>query len=385
MTQAYFSIPSLRSRVIMMNNSSILLGSPNVANVFGQMFRETQRVDVTDSSGLSELLLGDVNVIDAEHPLTISFHSLATRVLTKNAGSDKKPRVYGVEYMVGEGLYSAGGHYNPEQTGEIKQVYAKHEVIISGDIFNTPWILMLSGIGPRKELEAWNIPVVVDWPAVGANLNDKLRSTFDDEDPCFVEWRDNAAGPYVARGSSYGAIWRSSQSWDNNSDLMFLRSSGLSGLLGFYPGYLTGKKQTSNAAGTVRLNSTDPRIHPNINFNYFSGSGKRDLDAIVEVIELLRWAFDATSIPYTQVNPDLKNLRQRIHDLAFSHHASSTCSVGSNDDGNSYVDSGFLVRGVDTLRVVDAYVFLRSPRGMPNAPTWTISCMAFETLLGDSH
>ncbi|KAM5526080.1 choline dehydrogenase [Fusarium oxysporum f. sp. phaseoli] len=436
------------------SNATVNIGSPNVANFFSQMFRETEGIDVEDPAEMTELLLRDLNgldprryengrmystpvaidpstaarsgagiyinqVIDAGHPLTVSFHSLATRVLTKQ-GRNMKPRAYGVEYMVGEGLYSADGRYDPEQTGEILEVHAKHEVIVSGGAFNTPQILMLSGIGPREELEPWDIPVVVDLPAVGSNLHDNYEvpvqirgeenwliprespctGTFDDEDPCFVLWRDNASGPYAARDSSYGAVWRSSQSWDNDSDLMFLSSPGLSGLVGFYPGYSTGeragndpaewmhavvKMQTSNSAGTVRLNSSDPRIRPNINFNYFTESAERDLDAIVEGIELLRRAFDATGVAYTQLSPDPENLRQSIQDLAFSHHASSTCAIGADDDKKSCLDSRFRVRGVDNLRVVDASVFPRSPGGMPNGPTWTISRKAFETLLEDNH
>ncbi|RBR17956.1 hypothetical protein FVER53590_00262 [Fusarium verticillioides] len=436
------------------SNATVNIGSPNVANFFSQMFHETEGFDVEDPAEMTELLLRDINgpdprryengrmystpvaidpstaarsgagiyinqVIDAGHPLTISFHSLATRVLTKQ-GRNKKPRAYGVEYMVGEGLYSADGRYDPEQTGEIREVHAKHEVIVSGGAFNTPQILMLSGIGPREELEAWDIPVVVDLPAVGSNLHDNYEvpvqirgeenwlipqespctGTFDDEDPCFVLWRDDASGPYASRDSSYGAVWRSNQSWDNDSDLMFLSSPGLSGLVGFYPGYSTGeragndpaewmhavvKMQTSNSAGTVRLNSSDPRIRPNINFNYFTESAERDLDAIVEGIEMLKRAFDATGVPYTQLSPDPENLRQSIQDLAFSHHASSTCAIGADDDEDSCVDSRFRVRGVDNLRVVDASVFPRSPGGMPNGPTWTISRKAFETLLEDNH
>lgn len=145
------------------------------------------------------------------------------------------------------------------------------------------------------------------------------------------------------------------------------------------------KIQTSNAAGTVCLNSTDPRIRPNISFNYFDESGERDLDAIIEGVGLLKQAFDATSIAYTQVNPDPENLRQSIQDLAFIHHASSTWSMGPNDDGNSCVDSRFRMHGVDKLRVVDASVFPRSPRVMPKGPTWTIFRKACEILLDDNH
>ncbi|KAG5757947.1 hypothetical protein H9Q72_013910 [Fusarium xylarioides] len=437
------------------SNATVNIGSPNVANFFFQMFRETEGIHVQDPAEMTELLLRDINgpdpgryengrmystpvaidpstaarsgagiyinrVIDAGHTLTVSFHSLATRVLTKQ-GRNKKPRAYGVEYMVGEGLYSADGRYDPEQTGEIREVHAKHEVIVSGGAFNTPQILMLSGIGPHEELEAWDIPVVVDLPAVvsaPANLEPfhadyriraltcttTMKSLFKSAVKRIGLSHENlhAQAPSMTKtlASSYGAVWRSNQSWDNDSDLMFLSSPGLSGLVGFYPGYSTGeragndptewmhavvKMQTSNSAGTVRLNSSDPRIRPNINFNYFTESAERDLDAIVEGIEMLRRAFDATGVPYTQLSPDPENLRQSIQDLAFSHHASSTCAIGADDDENSCVDSRFRVRGVDNLRVVDASVFPRSPGGMPNGPTWTISRKAFESLLEDNH
>lgn len=105
-------------------------------------------------------------VVAAGYPLTVSFHSLATKVLLEKCGRGEKPKAYGVEYMVGEGLYSADGRYDPSQTGEIRTVRAKKEVIVSGGTFNTPQILKLSGIGPRDELEKHKIPVIVDLPAV---------------------------------------------------------------------------------------------------------------------------------------------------------------------------------------------------------------------------
>lgn len=165
-----------------------------------QLFLEAEGIEVGGSESIAELLDRDINrldndryegglifntpaaispeiggrssiaryinsVIAAGHPLTISFNSLATKVLTKKTFGGK-PKAYGVEYMVGEALYSADGRYDSSQTAETRTVKAKKEVIVSGGTFNTPQILMLSGIGPRDELQKHNIPVVADVPAV---------------------------------------------------------------------------------------------------------------------------------------------------------------------------------------------------------------------------
>lgn len=101
------------------------------------------------------------------YPLTISFDSLATKILFRNATAGPgKPQAYGVEYMIGEALYAADRRYNASQEGELARVTAIREVIIAGGAFNTPQILKLSGIGPRDELEDLNIPVQVDLHAV---------------------------------------------------------------------------------------------------------------------------------------------------------------------------------------------------------------------------
>lgn len=222
--------------------------------------------------------------------------------------------------------------------------------------------------------------------------------TFDDEDPCFVLWRDEASGPYAVRAGTYTGALRTSQSWDEDVDLMLLSSAGLGGgPAGFFPGYsnvsvvpnewLTAivKMQTSNTAGTVTLNSSDPRQAPVIKFNYFSESGDKDLDALMEGMETLLSAYDAVGIPYEILGPDPENMRQGIMDTTFSHHASSTCRMGPKGDRKSCVDSRFRVQGVDGLRVVDASIFPRSPGAMPNGPTYTISRKAFEVILEDDE
>lgn len=101
------------------------------------------------------------------YPLTLSARSLASRILfQKDSSHKRKPRAYGVEYMVGQSLYAADGRYDANQRGTTKTVFATREVIVAGGSFNTPQILKMSGIGPKTELSKLNIPVVRDLPAV---------------------------------------------------------------------------------------------------------------------------------------------------------------------------------------------------------------------------
>jgi choline dehydrogenase len=175
------------------------ISSENVARVVSALIHEAEGTEVDNVQHMAELLERDINsadpgryespltfllplaispttgsrssithyinsIVDAGHPLTVSLHSLATKILFEDC--DTEPRAVGVEYMVGQGLYSADGRYNASQQGEIRTVRAKKEVIVSGGTFNTPQILQLSGIGPRKDLEKLGIQVLVDLPAV---------------------------------------------------------------------------------------------------------------------------------------------------------------------------------------------------------------------------
>ena len=109
--------------------------------------------------------------VAARHPdrLRVEFDALAVRVML-----DEKQRAVGVEYLKGKRLYRA--HAAPNASaGERRVVHAARDVILAGGAFNTPQLLMLSGIGPRAELEAHGIPVRVDLPGVGQNLQDRYE------------------------------------------------------------------------------------------------------------------------------------------------------------------------------------------------------------------
>jgi len=102
--------------------------------------------------------------------LTIQTSSLATRILFEGT------RAIGVEFLEGRHEYKA----DPNSTEDApyssrQQVRASREVILCGGAFNSPQLLMLSGIGPRAQLQAFGIPVVVDLPGVGENLQDRYE------------------------------------------------------------------------------------------------------------------------------------------------------------------------------------------------------------------
>jgi choline dehydrogenase len=221
--------------------------------------------------------------------------------------------------------------------------------------------------------------------------------SFNDTDPCFTEWIASGEGFYGENGGTLFFTWKSSQTWDNDTDLFFLSIAGYSGR-GFYPGYSIRvpapnnwgtsivKMQTGNPLGTVTLRSADPRQAPAINFNYFEERAEEDIQALVEGVELMLGVYDQLGINYTRLlpNPEI-DMRQAIKDEAFGHHATSTCRMGPVDNKEYCVDSRFRVQGVDNLRVVDASIWPRVPGAFPNGPTFTLSRKALQVILEDNY
>ncbi|HXV83195.1 MAG TPA: GMC family oxidoreductase, partial [Candidatus Binatia bacterium] len=226
--------------------------------------------------------------------LAIELNALATKVLF-----DEKNRAIGIEYLKGERLYQA--HATPtDQPGEERTAHASREVILAGGAFNTPQLLMLSGIGPKAELERHGIEVRVDLPGVGENLQDRYEvgvvnrmkqdwkvlngARFARGDPQFEEWEACRSGVYTTNGAVLAVIKKS----DRVRPLPDLFCFALVGKFrGYEPNYskevvdhsnyLTWavlKAHTENRGGTVKLRSADPRETPEINFRYFhEGTG----------------------------------------------------------------------------------------------------------------
>lgn len=351
--------------------------------------------------------------VAARHPdkLKIELDALATRVLFDNDN-----RAVGVEYLKGERLYRA--HANPSSAGgERRQAFASRETILCGGAFNTPQLLMLSGIGPRQELERHGIEVRVDLPGVGANLQDRYEvsvvnrmkenwkslagAKFEKGDQHYREW-EAKKGIYTANGAALVVIKKSQVA--QLPDLFCL------GLLarfeGYFPGYsecvkrhqnylswVVLKAHTLNTAGTVKLRSADPRDPPLIDFHYFDEGddvAQRDLKSVVEGIRFVRKMTAAITehieeeeLPGKAVQSETE-LQQFVKDNAWGHHASCTCPIGPRAS-RGVLTSDFRVHGTQGLRVVDASVFPRIPGFFIVSAVYMIGEKASDAILADAR
>jgi choline dehydrogenase len=326
--------------------------------------------------------------------LTISLTSLATRVLfdTSKCSSDGTPRATGVEFLFGKSLYKADNRRAANAAGVKRTAIARREVILSGGAFNSPQLLMLSGIGNATELAKFNIPLVRDLPGVGQNL------------------MDNQEMPIVGTGSGGNgnagvAMYKTQHPAHGERDMFLMGGPGFL-FRGFWPsnpvrvpadprqpyGVSMVKGSSVNNKGWVRLRSADPTDTPEINFNHYAAGAEYDLEAMKDTVAWVRTVYRRAGItavePPCPRGPDAngscgKDDENWIHKQTFGHHPTSTNKIGADDDPMAVLDSKFRVRGVSGLRVVDASAFARIPGVFPAVSTFMISQKAGDDMLAE--
>src|SRR2546421_4691250 len=280
------------------------------------------------------------------------------------------------------------------------------EVILCGGAINSPQLLQLSGVGNAYELEAIDISVVHDLPAVGENLQDHLEVYIQHAakkpvsvQPALKKWRRPEigarwlflrSGPGASNHFEAGGFVRSNDEV-RYPNLMFHFLPLAIRYDGSAPAAAHGYQvhvgpMYSDARGSVKIVSADPRTKPALRFNYLSTA--QDRREWVEAIRVARSildqpAFDAynggETSPGPSVQTDDEVLDWVARDAETALHPSCTCAMGSVVD-----PSTMRVYGLDGLRVVDASVFPFVPNGNIYAPVMMVAEKAADLIKGDT-
>jgi choline dehydrogenase len=288
-------------------------------------------------------------------------------------------------------------------------IHAK-EVILCGGAINSPQLLQLSGVGRAGELEALGIPVVHDLPGVGENLQDHLEVyvQYACTQPVSVQpalktwkrpfigaqWLFFRSGPGATNHFEAGGFVRSNDDVDY-PNLMFHFLPLAIRYDGSKPSQKHGYQvhvgpMYSDARGSVKITSTDPRVHPALRFNYLSTA--QDRREWVEAVGVARAilnqpAFDLFNGGETSPGPAVETEDEILdwvaRDAETALHPSCTAKLGI--DAMSVVDPASMrVHGLEGLRVVDASVFPYVPNGNIYAPVMMVAEKAADLILGNT-
>jgi choline dehydrogenase len=322
--------------------------------------------------------------------LAVETHSLATRVVAQNG------RAVGVEYL---------------RHGESRTAQADREVILSGGTFNSPQLLLLSGIGPADELRAVGIEPIVDLPGVGRNLQDHASVgmvydasgafTFDRQlrlDRMIlsvVRWHLSGSGVIGTLPVGAQGFIRTREGLDR-PDLQLLISPVAMDARLWFPGWRAPRGHTFSVAnvllhpqsrGWVKLRSADPGDKPLIQLNLLQAEDDRA--AFRRYVRFTRNFFatqpaaglvSRESLPGSNVQTDVEIdafVRSRI---GTAMHPTSTCAMGTGAD--AVLDAELRVYGISGLRVVDCSSMPAIPGGNTNVPAIMLAEKAADLILG---
>ena len=298
-----------------------------------------------------------------------------------------------------------------QRGGKIETIGANREVIVAASSFNSPKLLMLSGIGPAAHLRDMGIEVIADRPGVGANLQDHLELYVQQESikPITLYSKLNLFSKGLI-----GAEWlffKTGLGTSNHFEVAaFLRSRpGIKypdiqyhfiPVAIRYGGKAAAKSHgfqahvgpmRSKSRGNVTLRSAEATDAPVIRFNYMSAPD--DWAEFRHCIRLTRDIFQQKAFdPYrgAEISPGAAVQTDDQLDAFIAEHAESayhpcgTCKMGRTDDPMSVVDAQCRVIGVDRLRVADSSIFPEITNGNLNGPSIMVGEKASDHILGKS-
>jgi choline dehydrogenase len=308
----------------------------------------------------------------------------------------ERGRAAGVELLLGGG----------------RKILQADEIVLAAGTFNSPHLLMLSGIGEARALQRHGIDLVADLPAVGRNLQDHpmLMLAYEASARLGFEDRlrlDRLAGSALAwllrKGGLLDEAPLGIQGFVNRRDpharpdTQFQVAIGSPTSRPWLPGW---RKPSPDAIGvgilqldprgrgSVELKSSDPRQLPGVRSNFLVD--EYDREAAREMFVFVRRFFATAAVrnlagaelmPGAAISDEAEIDRFIAGSLVSGAHPVGTCAMG-NDPASSVVDSALRVHGIAGLRIADASIMPTIIRGNTSAPAMMIGERAADLMLG---
>ena len=293
--------------------------------------------------------------------------------------------------------------------GELTQVYAEKEVLISAGSINSPQLLMLSGVGDAEQLNHHGLPVVQHLPGVGKNLQDHLDLRVQVKCKQPVSHYSSSIG--IGRATA-GLKWlvtrsgvcatnlldvagyicsRAELEFPNIQSTFMAIAASYDGSHSFaghgYQAHIDLMKPMSR--GSITLQSANPKDAPSILFNYLKT--EEDRRVVIEGFRLTRTLLaqqsfdnfrDGELVPGSDVNTDKEIMAWAKVNGETEYHPTSSCSMGLSD--YDVVDGDLKVHEIDSLRVVDASIMPEIVTANTHATTLMIAEKAADNILNNS-
>ncbi|KAL4784153.1 hypothetical protein BJX76DRAFT_233212 [Aspergillus varians] len=296
-------------------------------------------------------------------------------------------------------------------------IAARKEVIVSAGVFQSPQLLMVSGIGPRDTLQSHGIPIISDLPGVGQNLWDHamfgvvhevnvITTTRLLRDPAAaaeaIQEYASQQGPLTSPGFGLLAWQRlpgdsltesTREALDAfPSDWPVLEYLSVDGVLNGWHSAADqmvgdGKQQWASLAaslvsplsrGNVTISSANAEDPPVFDLGYMTHPA--DQEVAIAAVKRIRQAWAASNVtigeeylPGPDVQTDEEILAFIRETMSPVFHAAGTCAMGKRSDPYAVVDTNAKVLGVDNLRVVDASIFPTLPPGHPQSSCYMVA------------
>jgi choline dehydrogenase-like flavoprotein len=305
-----------------------------------------------------------------------------------------------VERVEFEGRRAVGVRFT--QNGESKIARCKGEVILAAGSIGSTQAMLLSGVGPAGQLESLGVPVVLDKPGVGENLQDHLQlrmiykvtgvktlnemyASLFGRAGIFLDYAFRRRGPLTMAPSQLGVMTRSDPTRERANIQYHVQPLSLDRFgepMHTFPAFTASVANVQpTSRGHIRLKSRDPAQAPAIQPNYLSTDEDRQVaaDSIrvtrrIVAQPALQALHPVEYLPGEAIGNDDASLAKAAGDIGTTiFHPVGTAKMGLASDRMAVVDERLRVFGLDRIRVVDASVMPTITSGNTNSPTIMIA------------